>query len=137
MRLSLRLDRAPGSGVGLLVLLALRERADVGPVVLVCLLRSPVVVDEDGGGRRRRGPSQRGFGEQADGLSDFLAVVLLQAVVLQRLFALVVEAVVAKDGGQVGVLWPDGGGQGVEGKFGLLTVLLRGLADGERGIFDH
>lgn len=70
-------------------------------------------------------------------MSDFLAVVLLQAVVLQRLFALVVQAVVAKDGGQVGVLWPDGGGQGVEGKFGLLTILLQGLADGERGLFDH
>lgn len=135
--LSLRLDRAPGSGVRLVVLFALRDSADVGLAVLVCLLLSPVVADDDGGGRRCRGPCQRGFGKQADGLSDFLAVVLLQTIVLQRLFALVVETVVAKDGGQVGVLWPDGRGQRVEGKFRLLTILLQGLADEEGAIFDH
>lgn len=129
--LSLRLDRAPGSGVRLVVLFALWESADVGLAVLVCLLHGPVVADGDGGGRRCCGPRQRGFGKQAHGLSDFLAVVLLQTVVLQRLFALVVETVVAKDGGQVGVLWPDGGGQRVEGKFRLLAILLQG------GLFDH
>lgn len=133
---SLRLDRAPGPGVGLLGgLLALC--ADVGLGILVCLLHSPAVVDDDGGGCRGHGPTQRHFGKQAGSLPDLLAVVLLQTVVLQRLFALIVEVVVAKDGGQVPVLWPDSGGQRVEGKFRLLAILLQGLADGERGFFDH
>ena len=41
----------------------------------------------------------------------------------------------AKDGRQVAVLWPDGRGQRAEGKFRLLTVLLQGLADEQRGLF--
>lgn len=130
------LDRAPASGVGLVALFALREGADVG-LVLVCLLHSPVVADDDGGGRRCLRPRQRRFGKQPDGRSDFLAVVLLQTVVLQRLSALVVETVVAKDGGQVAVLWPHGRGQRVEGKFRLLAGLLQGLAEEQGGLFDH
>lgn len=125
--LSLGLDRAPGSGVRLLVLLALRGGADVGLAVLVGLLQGPVVAEGDGGGGR----CQRGFGEQAGALADLLAVVLLQTVVLQRLPALVVEAVVAEGGGQLAVLGPQGGGQRVEGGLGLLAVLLQGLADEE------
>lgn len=136
--LSLRLDGAPGSGVRLVVVLvALQGGTVVGPAVLVGLLHRPVAAADDGGGRRCRRPRQRGFGDQAHGWSHFLAVVLLQTVVLQRLFALVVEAVVAKDGRQVGVLWPDGRGRRVEGKFRLRTILLQGLADEEGGLFDH
>lgn len=51
---------------------------------------------------------------------------LHQTVALGGLFALVVRAVVARDGGQVTVLWPDSRGERMESEFGLdgLAALL-------------
>lgn len=126
---------APGSGVGVSVWFALLRRTDVGLVLLVGLLHSAVVVVGGGGSCSS---SQRGFGKQTDN-SGFLAVVLHQTVALQGLFALVVETVVARDGGQVTVLRPDSGGQRMEGEFGLtgLDVILQKLVDGEGGLFNQ
>lgn len=126
---------APGSGVGVSVWFALLRRTDVGLVLLVGLLHSAVVVVGGGGSCSS---SQRGFGKQTDN-SGFLAVVLHQTVALQGLFALVVETVVARDGGQVTVLRPDSGGQRMEGEFRLtgLDVLLQKLVDGEGGLFNQ
>lgn len=136
----LHVGRAPGSGVGVSLCLALLGRADVGLGLLVGPLHSAVVVVVvvvSGGGGRGGGGSgcasaHLGFGMQTPNLSGFLAVVLRQTVALQGLFALVVRAVVARAGGQVAVLGPDGRGQRVVGKFGLarLDVLLQELVDG-------
>lgn len=126
MRLRLSEGRTPGSGVGVSV------RA-VGLGLLVGPLHGAV---GDGG----RGSGQRGFGEQPGNFSSgFLAVVLQQTVTLGALFALVVEAVVARDGGQVTVLWPDGRGKRVQAELGLagLAALLQELINGQRGLFDQ
>lgn len=139
---------APGSGVGVSVWFALLRRAEIGLELRVDPLQSAiavvvVVVVGGGGGSGGGGgccsSSQRGFGKKSDNLSCFLAVVLQQAVALQGLFALVVKVVVSRDGGQVTVLRPDSGRQGMESELGLagLGVLLQGLVDGEGGLFDH
>lgn len=108
MRLSLRLyvGWGPGSGVVMSVRFVILRRTDVVLGVLVRLMRSAVVAAAAGDCTS----SQRGFGEQTVSLSGFLAVVLHQPVALQGLFALVVETLVARDGGQVTVLWPDSRG---------------------------
>lgn len=136
-----------GSGVGVSVWFALLRRAEVGLELRVDPLQSAVtvvvvivvVVVGGGGGSGCCSSSQRGFGKKSDNLSGFLAVVLQQAVTLQGLFALVVKVVVSRDGGQVTVLRPDGGRQGMESELGLagLGVLLQGLVDGEGGLFDQ
>lgn len=69
------------------------------------------------------GSRQRGFGKQtSDFSSGFLAVVLHQPVALGALFALVVGPMVARDGAQVTVLWPDSRGKRMEGEFGLSAL---------------
>lgn len=139
LSLGLHVGWAPGSGVGVSLCLALLGWADVGLGLLVGPLHSAVVVvvvvvsgGGRGGGGSGCGSAHLGFGVQTHNLSGFLAVVLRQTVALQGLFALVVQAVVARAGGQVAVLGPDGRGQRVVGEFGLarLDVLLQELVDG-------
>lgn len=139
LSLGLHVGRAPGSGVGVSLCLALLGRADVGLGLLVGPLHSAVVVvvvvvsgGGRGGGGSGCGSTHLGFGMQTHTLSGFLAVVLRQTVALQGLFALVVRAVVARGWGQVAVLGPDGRGQRVVGEFGFarLDVLLQELVDG-------
>lgn len=108
MRLSLRLSVGwtPGSGVGVSVWFTLLRGTDVGLGVLVGFLHCAVV-----GGSSCSSSRQRGFGKQTGNFpSGLLTVVLHQTVALGALFALVVGAVVARDGGQVAVLWPDSRG---------------------------
>lgn len=94
----------PWSGVGVSVWFTLLGRTDVGLGVLVGFLHGAV-------GGSSCSSCQRGFGKQTSNFSSgFLAVVLHQTVTLGALFALVVGTVVAGDGGQVTVLWPDSGG---------------------------
>lgn len=94
----------PGSGVGVTLWFTLLRRTDVGLGVLVGSLHSAV-------GDSSCGSCQGSFGKQTSNFcSGLLAVVLHQSVALGALFALVVGAVVAGDGGQVGVLWPDSRG---------------------------
>lgn len=106
-RLRLYVGWGPGSGVVMSVRFVILRGTDVGLGVLVRLLHRAVVVvvvvAAGGGGCTS---SQRGFGENTVSLSGFLAVVLHQPVALQGLFALVVEVLVARDGGQVTVLRP-------------------------------
>lgn len=112
MRMSLRLyvGWGPGSGVVMSVRFVILRRTDVGLGVLVRLVHGAVVVVVVAAGGGGCTSSQRGFGEPTVGLSGLLAVVLHQPVALHGLFALVVEALVARDGGQVTVLRPDSRG---------------------------
>lgn len=135
VRLGLKLceGRTPGSGVGVSIRFPLLRRTVVGLGLLAVLLHCAV-----GGGSC--GSGQRSLGEQSGHFSSgFLAVVLHQTVALGALFGLVVGAMVARDGGQVTVLRPDGRGQRVQGELGLagLAALLQKLIDGQGVLFDQ
>lgn len=123
--LGLCLSWCPGFGVEESLRFSLLRWADRGLGVLAGLLGCAI-------GAGTCSPSQLGFRDQTGSFPHaFLTVVLHQTVTFVALFSLVV---VAKDGGQVGVLRPHRGGQRVEVQFG---AFLQELIDGQRGLFDH
>lgn len=124
LSLGLRLSWHPGFGVEESLGFSLLRWDDGGLGVLAGLLGRAI-------GAGTCSPGQLGFRNQTSSLPRaFLTVVLHQTVTLVALFPLVV---VAKDGGQVGVLGPHGGGERVEVQFGLAgpAAFLQELVDGQ------